>query len=145
MDIRKIEKKESIYRNYIKNTELSAVIGKKHQRWIRPKECYHNIWRIVTSEDFNKSYQIAYGFVQAFDHVYVLHCFLVNEEDQVIDPTLPDSEKDNYYILRRFSYQEYLREICESRYPSMENRNWLKKAVKDFTNWSMENGIIAIS
>lgn len=145
MNNRNKEGKDYVYQNYEKNLELSAGANEKYRLLIRPKDCYHNIWRIVTSGQFNERYQIAYGYVQAFDHVYVLHCFLVDDHDRVIDPTLPDAGKDNYYILKRFTYQEYLQEVCRSRYPSLENRKWMKQAVKSFTLWGMKNGIVAIS
>lgn len=62
------------------------------------KECYNNIFNVVTDyiPKFRCSlWRVAYGYMKVFDNVYCRHCFVIDENNKVIDPTLYTTERQD--------------------------------------------------
>lgn len=87
---------------YYLNEELSKSIYFSNQELIVKKECYNNIFRLISSDiDIlsmisKRAWKIAYGsmLVSPEIPIQVRHCFLLDENNQVIDPTLINLQKD---------------------------------------------------
>lgn len=108
--------------DYEKSREFFA----KTARDVRPKECYRNIFHasIRCLDDFIKGdLRIAYGYMQSLENVYVRHCFILDKEDRVIDPTIFCYERDEekarkteYISFAVLSMEEYAKLLEENSY-----------------------------
>ena len=133
------------------NTELSREVYKKYRRGIKAKECYTNVFFIL-SKEFSKfqsgEWRVAYGFVSSIDHIYCRHCFILERDGRVIDPTMFASDRDTtertYFVMKAFEkVDDYISAIdAENGYPSL-GRHLLKAEMKA-QKWGAENGYLFI-
>ena len=133
------------------NTELSETVYKKYKRHIKAKECYTNIF-FVLSKEFSKfesgEWRIAYGFVSSIDSVYCRHCFILERDGQVIDPTMFASDRDTsnrtYFVMKVFDkVKDYISAIDEENgYPSLAKYLWCVESKAQA--WGLKNGYLFI-
>ena len=137
-------------KQYTLNVEQSRALYKKHKSKIEPKNCYMNIFHVLTlyPRVFQSGeWKIAYGYVNSIDGVYCRHCFILAGE-QVIDPTLFASDRDNpdrkYFITRVFdNTEDYLAALdAEENYPALTTQ--LRNEDRAAQQWGMENGYLFI-
>ena len=90
------------------NAEASIELYKDNESKINPKDCYINIFNVLTTypRRFGTGeWKIAYGYVSSIENVFCRHCFIFAEE-KVIDPTIFSTERDNseriYYPTKIF-------------------------------------------
>lgn len=143
---------EMHWQPYFKDQEKSVILSRKYGKEIKPKRCYNNIWNIVLGEigyiDVMKI-KIAFGYVSssaaANYSVYVRHCFLVNEEPKIIDPTLPKEGNDTYYIIHSFTRREYLDFCLESKVVDFFCHKELSEKEEKFKIWALKHRIACLS
>lgn len=133
------------------NTELSREVYKKYRRGIKAKECYTNVFFIL-SKEFSKfksgEWRVAYGFVSSIDHIFCRHCFILERDGRVIDPTMFASDRDTtertYFVMKAFEkIEDYISAIdAENGYPSL-GRHLLKAEMKA-QEWGAKNGYLFI-
>lgn len=91
-------------------------------------------------------WKIAYGYfsITGFDKLLARHCFFLDEEDRVIDPTLfarsDIARNPDYYVMKVFStYSDYLHAINnENGYPDLCRA--LRPLEQQVYNWAAEHG-----
>lgn len=115
------------------------------------KMCYNNIFECVTDYMSNfrsGKWKVAYGFTSVMANVYCRHCFIIDENNNVIDPTIftksEQSKDTDFYVMFVFDdVDEYLSAIENDNYmPALEN--YLKDKDKQAFLWAHENGIVLI-
>ena len=126
------------------NTELSREVYKKYRRGIKAKECYTNVFFIL-SKEFSKfqsgEWRVAYGFVSSIDHIFCRH-------GRVIDPTMFASDRDTsertYFVMKAFEkVEDYISAIdAENGYPALGRH--LRRAEMKAQEWGAENGYLFI-
>lgn len=135
------------------NYELSEEIYRACSHFLEFKECYTNVF--YTSQHFihkflSGDWKVAYGFMSAIDDVMVRHCYILNENNEVIDPT-PfcnknyDGEIKEYATFYIFDdYGKYNDAIAENNLmPDLVQH--LFKIERDLsTSWAKENQKILI-
>lgn len=137
---------------YKLNAKMSKSIYEKDRDTYHMKECYINVFRAVCNNMENvKSgkWKIAYGYVSSIRNLLVRHCFIVDENNMVIDPTiyatiLDDKEDTNYYVMYLFDdVEKYIDAIeSENGYPALDK--YLMEYTKQATKWSIKNGFLLI-
>jgi hypothetical protein len=100
------------------NKDLSEEIYKSCKRWIKPKQCYSNVFHVTTnfvSNFSNGIWKIAYGYMKISAYnLMTRHCFIVNKKNEAIDPTiysLKTFKEDNehkYISFAVLNYDEYV-------------------------------------
>ena len=137
-------------KQYLLNKEESLKLYNKHQDKIEPKDCYINIFNILTiyPQNFHSGeWMIAYGYVSSIENVYCRHCFVL-AGDEIIDPTLFSTDRDNssrtYYLFKVFdSVGEYLEALdSEKGYPALTKH--LHKEDSEALKWAQQNGYLFI-
>lgn len=133
------------------NTELSETLYNKYKRHIKAKECYTNIFFLL-SKEFSKfesgEWRIAYGFVSSIDCIYCRHCFILEKDGMVIDPTMFSAERDTtqrtYFVMKVFDeLKEYISAIDEENgYPSLAKYLWSVEMKAQA--WGNKNGYFFI-
>lgn len=133
------------------NTELSETVYKKYKRHIKAKECYTNTF-FVLSKEFSKfksgEWRVAYGFVSSIDCVYCRHCFILERDGRVIDPTMFASDRDTsnrtYFVMKVLEkVEDYISAIdAENGYPALGR--YLLRTEKKVQEWGHENGYLFI-
>lgn len=133
------------------NAELSEAVYKKYKRGIKAKECYTNVFFLL-SKEFSKfesgEWRVAYGFVSSIDCIYCRHCFILERDGLVIDPTMFASERDNseriYFVMKTFERTEdYISAIdSENGYPALGR--YLRRIEMEAQSWGAENGYLFI-
>ena len=95
-------------RLYDLNKEASNEVYACLSDSIKLKKCYTNIFHAVMSAEYfgkfkSGEWKIAYGYFQVtgIGTLYARHCFILDENDKVIDPTLSKvleekNERDRY-------------------------------------------------
>lgn len=136
---------------YFLDTEQSCAVYKKYKKIIKPKECYTNIFSVL-SQEFSKfesgEWRVAYGFVSSIDCIYCRHCFILDKNDRVIDPTMYASERDTtnriYYVMKVFDkLKDYISALdAEDGYPALGR--YLKRAETKAQEWGNQNGCLFI-
>ena len=99
--------------------------------FIEMKMCYNNVFNIMTHyvhEGFSSGdWKIAYGFISALDNVLVRHCYIVDNDGDVIDPTVfrfsNHSDRNfNYLTFKELSKDSYIEAVIENNYePALYN------------------------
>lgn len=77
------------------NVRLSEEVYKKSTD-IKAKQCYNNIFRVLTSRsDYwskvnSGEWKVAYGYVRIMpsESLFARHCYIIDENEDVVDPTL---------------------------------------------------------
>ena len=120
----------------------------KYKSRLLPKEPYKNIYKISNSEPENflpnnQKWKIVYGYMTIFGQLICRHCFFIDENDNVIDPTIflsPNNSKDKiiaikYFPLRVFyDINEYNEKIKQNNWqPNIFNL--IKYREKDIQQW----------
>lgn len=133
------------------NAELSETVYKKYKRGIKAKECYTNVFFLL-SKEFSKfesgEWRVAYGFVSSIDGVYCRHSFILERDGRVIDPTMFTLERDTsdrtYFVMKVFNkIEEYISAIeAEDGYPSLARFLWC--AEMKAQSWGAEHGYLFI-
>lgn len=136
---------------YSLNAELSEAVYNKYKRHIKAKECYTNIFFLL-SKEFSKfesgEWRIAYGFVSSIDCIYCRHCFILERDGLVIDPTMFASDRDiserAYFVIKVFErVEDYISAIdVENGYPALGR--YLLRAEQKAQEWGCENGYLFI-
>ena len=115
---------------------------------VKIKECYNNVFNILTLSNatFREGkWKVAYGFTETIPLVYCRHCFILDENDKVIDPTLfTNSEQPHrqYYVMYAFdNVDEYLNAIeLDNLMPALDN--YLREQEKTAYEWAKTEGIV---
>lgn len=137
-------------KQYLLNAEASLALYKDNASKINPKDCYINIFNVLTTypRRFGTGeWKIAYGYVSSIENVFCRHCFIFAEE-KVIDPTIFSTERDNseriYYLTKIFdSVDEYLSALdAEEGYPALTK--YLQEKDKAASEWAVQNGYLFI-
>lgn len=133
------------------NTELTRTVYKKYKRGIKAKECYTNVFFLL-SKEFSRfqsgEWRVAYGFVSSIDCVFCRHCFILERDGNVIDPTMFASDRETsertYFVMKVFeTVDEYISAIdAENGYPSLGR--YLSQAELEAQTWGAENGYLFI-
>lgn len=118
---------------------------------IKIKECYNNTFNLFTlcPKTFREGkWKVAYGYVEVMPLLYCRHCFVVDENDKVIDPTIyvqnkPNDDRD-YFVMYVFDdTDEYLNAIeSDNLMPALEK--YLREQDKQAQQWANENGYLFI-
>lgn len=130
--------------------EQSKAVYEHCKRHIQVKHCYNNVFEVVTdymSKFRSGEWKIAYGYTEVMAGLYCRHCFILDENDNVIDPTIfAQSEQRNraYYVMAVFEdVDEYLTAIENENYmPALDKH--LRVQDKQAQQWAKENGIIFV-
>lgn len=136
---------------YFLDTEQSCAVYNKYKKIIKPKECYTNIFSVL-SQEFSKfesgEWRVAYGFVSSIDCIYCRHCFILDKNDRVVDPTMYASERDTtnriYYVMKVFDkLKDYISALdAEDGYPALGR--YLRRAETKAQEWGNQNGCLFI-
>lgn len=133
-------------KKYFLNEENSLSLYKENKSKIIAKDCYHNIFRLISKyrkEFTSGDWKIAYGYISSVDNIFCRHCFILFK-DKVIDPTVYATNSNNstrhYYVFTEFSsIDEYLDAIeKENGYPALN-----KILINEDTaaqKWALDNG-----
>ena len=137
---------------YKLNAEKSKEVYNKNKIAYRMKECYINVFHAVCNNmDKVKTgkWKIAYGYISSIQNLLVRHCFIIDENDMVIDPTiyatiLEHKEDSDYYVMYVFdNIEEYIYAIeSENGYPALDR--YLVEHTKQATKWAMKNGFLLV-
>ena len=131
--------------------EQSRVVYENCKQHIQMKHCYNNVFEVVTDYMSNfrtGKWKIAYGYTEIMAELYCRHCFVLDESNNVIDPTIfaqnePQLQRA-YYVMTVFDdVDEYLAAIESENYmPALEKH--LREQDKQAQQWALENGIIFV-
>ena len=137
---------------YNLNAEASKYVYNKDKNAYQMKECYINVFRAVCNHMENvKSgkWKIAYGYISSIHNLLARHCFILDENNTVVDPTIyttnfEDREDSDYYVMYIFDDVEKCIDAIESEngYPALDK--YLMEYTKQATKWSIENGFLLI-
>lgn len=130
--------------------EQSKAVYEHCKRHIKMKHCYNNVFEVVTdymSQFRNGKWKVAYGYTEVMAGLYCRHCFVLDENENVIDPTIyvqSEQRDKEYYVMSVFEdVDEYLAAIENENYmPALEKH--LREQDKQAQMWAMENGIILV-
>lgn len=128
----------------------SKAVFEHCKQHIQIKHCYNNVFEVVTDymSNFRKGkWKIAYGYTEVMAGLYCRHCFVLDENNRVIDPTIyAQKEQPNrtYYVMSVFDdVDEYLAAIESENYlPALEK--YLKEQDEQARKWAIEKGIILV-
>lgn len=118
---------------------------------IKIKECYNNTFNLFTlcPKTFREGkWKVAYGYVEVMPLLCCRHCFVVDENDKVIDPTIYVQDKPNddrkYFVMYVFDdTDEYLNAIeSDNLMPALDK--YLREQDKQAQQWANENGYLFI-
>lgn len=99
------------------NLSESKKVYRAYEDLIKPKECYKNIFNLFMELDELREgkWNVAYGYMPCLDNIFVRHCYIINENGEVIDPTamIYNKKKDGeeyltFAILGRDEYIDIL-------------------------------------
>lgn len=141
-------------KKYYINYQLSREAYSICPQLIEPKQCYVNIFHMLTecSEKFRlKKWKIAYGYMCIMPLVYVRHCFIIDDNGSVIDPTifaikaLPENESLEYLVMSVFDdVNIYLDAVQqEDNYPALLEH--FRNEDKQAWEWGLNNGIVLLT
>lgn len=118
---------------------------------IKVKECYNNVFNVfdLSNKTFREGkWKIAYGYVEVMAGLYCRHCFILDENDNVIDPTLYTQTElplsREYYVMAVFDdVDEYLNAIeSNDLMPALDK--YFREQDRHAQQWARENGIIFV-
>ena len=70
-------------REYFLDCEKSKEIYESCKRQIKFKQCYNNVFNVVTDyigKFRNGEWKIAYGYVETMAGIYCRHCFIIKQQ-----------------------------------------------------------------
>lgn len=138
-------------RKHTLDLEQSKAVYEDCKRHIQVKHCYNNVFEVVTDYISNfrsGKWKVAYGFTEVMAGLYCRHCFILNENETVIDPTIFTQSKSplerEYYTMYVFNnVDEYLTAIEENDLmPALDK--YLREQDKQAQQWAKDNGIIFV-
>lgn len=134
------------------NIEQSKAVFEYCKRHLQMKMCYNNVFECVTDYMSNfrsGKWKIAYGYVNVTPCIYCRHCFILDENDRVIDPTIftksnPTIEDNEYLVMALFDdVDEYLTAIENENYmPALEKH--FREQDKEAQQWALKKGLMLI-
>ena len=105
-------------RKHTLDLKQSKAVYERCKRHIQIRHCYNNVFEVVTDYIGNfrsGKWKIAYGYMEIMAGLYCRHCFILDEADKVIDPTIYAQEERPdrvYYVMIVFDdVDEYLAAI----------------------------------
>lgn len=134
---------------YTLNIDKSKEVAKHCKKVLEIKMCYNNVFK-VTSAYINNfedgKWKVAYGYMTSVKNLLCRHCFIIDENNDVIDPTLA-LRKDvdaEYYVMKIFDdVYEYFDAILQYEcFPALEH--YLYENDKQAQKWADENGFILL-
>lgn len=137
---------------YFLDYDKSKEIYESCKQDIKFKQCYNNVFNVVTnyiSKFRNGEWQVAYGYVETMAGIYCRHCFIIDENNKVIDHTIHTNTDPNYrrtyLLLKAFDdVNEYLNAIESDNYmPALDN--YLKEETKQAYRTAENNGYVLIN
>jgi len=99
------------------NLERSKEVYQFCQSYLKKKECYANAFYVMSHymDSFKKrGWRIAYGYFMTLDNLFFRHCYIVDNEGNVIDPTYLLTRSDDteelpiYWTFALLDIDEYL-------------------------------------
>lgn len=105
---------------YYVNYDLSKEIYSKCSHLIEKKQCYNNVFNILTHSEYDNKFhsgewKFAYGFVEVTESILARHAFIIDESNQAVDPTLANSDYfddiDTYISFKVLNFSEYLKAL----------------------------------
>ena len=118
---------------------------------IKQKECYSNVFNIMDYDPKpfrDGTWKISYGYVEAMSGLYCRHCFIVDKDDRVIDPTTfthkePPTQRA-YYVMYIFDdLDDYLSAVLsEDCMPSLDL--YFKDDDKAAFKWAKNNNLLFV-
>ena len=140
-------------KKYSFNFEKSKKIYDDNSCNIEVKNCYKNILYIAVEHKKkikSKQWRITYGYVLSVDNILVRHCFLLDEDDTVLDPTFFSVNRRD--IKNRFFYVSYIFVNIEEYLRALQKDgnnaglyNYLEEYDKKVQEWASEHDLIVIS
>jgi hypothetical protein len=140
-------------REHSLNIELSKEVLNNCKFCVKPKECYNNVFNILsyyTDKFRTGGWKVAYGYVDILktEPLMARHCFIVSSDGQAIDPTVvststfKEEDEKTYISFKIFdTLEEYLDTIEENRNdPSLYNHPDERNAM----NWADLNNRVLI-
>lgn len=136
-------------KSYLLNAVESRKLYDKYRANISPRQCYNNIF-FISSMEFKRflsgEWNIAYGYMGSLiKGLYFRHCFILNNNECVIDPTIVSINKEimhnRYFVFKVFSsINEHFEAIRKnSLRPSLDMV--LKEEDLSAQKWAAENGL----
>ena len=134
---------------YIFDAEKSKEVFDISEKQIQVKQCYNNVFRVVTDNIHkfkSNQWRVAYGYTNILDNILCRHCFILDENNKVIDVTVyAKSTLDldrKYYVMKIFEdINTYFDAIEKDEfYPALEF--YLRAENKKANEWAMQNGFI---
>ena len=130
--------------------EKSKEVYDYFKHCIKVKECYNNVFNVfdLSNKTFRTGkWKIAYGYTEVMAGLYCRHCFILDENDNVIDPTLYAQKEQHeraYIVMYVFDdVDDYLTAIEENDLmPALDK--YLREQDKQAQDWAQENGVIFV-
>lgn len=103
-------------KTYALNKSLSRFVYERISEEIEPGACYYNIsWAVKEFVDNfeDGEWRVAYGYWNTYlaPNAWTRHCFILNDEDEVIDPSaLFSGVYQDYSVFAELDLDEY----CEA-------------------------------
>lgn len=128
------------------NAERSKAVFDSCSKYVKVKECYINVYRVACTFFENMRFgewRVAYGYMTSSIGLLIRHCFLIDENNAVIDPTLfaQDTVDDDrsYYVMKVYdTFSEYLNAVeKEDNYPALSRT--LRPYDERAHTWGREN------
>ena len=121
---------------------------------INGKMCYNNVYHVFESNQKpfrDGKWKVAYGYAEVMAGLYCRHCFILGENNKVIDPTVfaqqepqLQTEHREYYVMAVFDdVDEYLTAIENNDYLPILDKHFLAYDIKA-RQWAQNNGIIFV-
>lgn len=133
------------------DVDMSREVYEYYKDNIKVKECYNNVYHVFefNIEKFrNGKWKVAYGYMEVMAGLYCRHCFILDENGNVIDPTVFTSSEPQlqreYYVMAVFDdVDEYLTAIENNDYMPALNKHLLARDIKA-QMWARNNGVIFV-
>lgn len=92
--------------------------------------CYELIKEIYDEKKIKENYSIAYGYLKDSTNYVMRHCFIIDKNDNVIDPILLKHQnlrynELKYYIIKKFKPEEYGNFLLENKNKRIDLKNEL--------------------
>ena len=132
---------------YTLDVEKSKEVYEYFQEQMQLKMCYNNVYSVFeySIATFRTGkWKIAYGYVSSIENILCRHCFIIDENGKVIDPTLftqtiVNTERE-YYVFKIYDdVDEYLDAIVQNDYYVGLERV-LRKEERQAHEWALNNG-----
>jgi hypothetical protein len=88
-----------------------------HCNIIKPNLCYNNVFELIKDDEYMFEYNqyfICYGYWGIGDINLIRHAYLMNENEEIIDPSILITSKETkiikgtYYTFAKLTYEEYM-------------------------------------